>query len=291
MKKLFFTLLIALSGLTVSAQTQKSLLWKVVSPQGAESHLFGTYHLLGGDYLEENQKVKLAWQNAETVVVELVVDSTKMMEVMMAGMMPGKSLKELVSKEDYQMLKQKLEPVIGMDLAMADQMKPLTLSLAYAMSIASQQTPDTFFFEGDPIDLFLAQKLTEGQKIFPLESMMEQMDILYGSETVEEQARDLVEMVKNEQESTKSTQRVLQAYMAQDLDQMLVIATEFEEAYGDLDVLLDERNIKWVDKLIPLLNEGKAFVAVGALHLPGENGLINLLKAKGYQLKPVLKAK
>lgn len=287
MKKQLLITVLAICGMTLGAQSQNSLLWKVVSPSGAESHLFGTYHLLGSDYLEENEKVKAAWQKAKTVVVETEVDSSKIIAVMMAGMMPDKSLREMYSAEDYKILKEKLEPALGMDLAMADQMKPLTLSLTYSMRMAAEQTPDTFYFEGKPIDLFLAQQRAKGQELFPLESMEEQMGILYGSQTLEEQAEYLLQLVKEEEESVDATSQILNAYMAQDLDRMMALSEEFEAAFGDLDALIDQRNIKWVDKLEPLLKQGGVFIAVGALHLPGNNGLIELLRAQGYQVNAV----
>lgn len=287
MKKQLLITVLAVCGLTFGAQSQNSLLWKVISPKGAESHLFGTYHLLGSDYLEENQEVKAAWQNAKTVVVETVVDSSKIMAVMMAGMMPGKSLKEMYSAENYKILKEKLEPALGMDLAMADQMKPLTLSLTYSMRMAAEQTPDTFYFEGKPIDLFLAQQRAKGQDLFPLESMEEQMEILYGSQTLEEQAEYLLQLVKEEEESIAATSQILNAYMEQDLDRMMALSEAFEASYGDLDALIDQRNIKWIEKLELLLNQGGAFIAVGALHLPGKKGLIELLRARGYRVSAV----
>ena len=50
--------------------------------------------------------------------------------------------------------------------------------------------------------------------------------------------------------------------------------------------MLDARNLNWINKIDGLISTKKCFVIVGALHLYGENGLINLLKKRGYKVKP-----
>ena len=68
---------------------------------------------------------------------------------------------------------------------------------------------------------------------------------------------------------------------------MFELSEEAADQYGDMAVVLDNRNNKWIAKLAPVLNQGNAFIAVGALHLPGKEGLISLLSAEGYKLTPV----
>jgi hypothetical protein len=75
--------------------------------------------------------------------------------------------------------------------------------------------------------------------------------------------------------------------MQQDIPAMLDISSDYEEDMGDMTALLDDRNKDWVPKLKPLLAEGSAFIAVGALHLPGEFGLIELLRQEGYSVRAV----
>lgn len=267
---------------------ENSLLWEIESPSGKTSYLFGTYHLVGSDYLTTHPKVDKAYREASTVVVETVIDSTKMMEMAMMGMMPGKSLRKLVDSADYALLSRELMRVTGYDIAMFDQMKPMTIIALYLVSLAEDAIGDQPELAGQPIDVyFAANGKKSGKQVRQLETMMEQAEILYNSETVEEQAEMLVAAVKDSTENEDSTTDLLQAYNEENLKQMWEMANSEESDYWDMSLLLDNRNERWIDTLKPILDEGGAFIAVGALHLPGNTGLIKLLTAEGYRLKAV----
>ncbi|AEV33037.1 hypothetical protein Oweho_2061 [Owenweeksia hongkongensis DSM 17368] len=262
---------------------KSSLLWKIENPETqATSYIFGTYHLIGSAYLDENAPVKKAYEESETVVIETELDSSAMMMVAMKAMMLDNSLKSLVDSADYVLLKQEIEPIIGMPISQFDNVKPIMLSTMYSVAKAQEVTPKDFTFDGTPIDLFFAEDGKEkGKKVVPLETAMEQAEILFDSQTVEEQAAALVENVKAELEDDLSAE-ILDAYQKQDLDKLWELSQDWDESMGEMTLLLDDRNKKWIPKLKPLLDEGKAFIAVGALHLPGEMGVLELLKAEGY---------
>lgn len=271
------------------AKAQKSsLLWKIEHPETKEvSYIFGTYHLIGSDYLEQNPKVEKAYTEAKTVVVETVLDSSAMLTVAMKAMMFDNSLKNLVDSADYLLLQQEIEPIIGMPIAQFDNIKPIMLSTMYTVAKAQEVTPEDFAFEGTPIDFFFAENGKEtGKKVVALETAMEQAEILFDSQTVEEQAAALVESVKAEMEDNLSSE-VLDAYKEQDLDRLWKLTQDGDESMGEMTLLLDDRNQKWIPKLKPLLEEGDVFIAVGALHLPGETGVLKLLKKEGFKVKSV----
>ena len=271
------------------AKAQKSsLLWKIEHPETkAVCYIFGTYHLIGSDYLEQNPKVKKAYTEAKTVVVETVLDSSAMLTVAMKAMMFDNSLKSLVDSVDYLLLQEEIEPLIGMPIAQFDNIKPIMLSTMYTVAKAQEVTPEDFEFEGTPIDLFFAENGKEtGKKVVALETAMEQAEILFDSQTVEEQAAALVESVKAEVEDNLSSE-VLEAYQEQDLDRLWKLTQDWDESMGEMTLLLDDRNKKWIPKLKPLLVEGDVFIAVGALHLPGETGVLQLLKNEGFKVKSV----
>lgn len=266
------------------ATAQKSsLLWKIENPETkATSYIFGTYHLIGSGYLDENAPVKKAYEGSETVVVETILDSSAMMMVAMKAMMLDNSLKSLVDSVDYFLLMQEIEPLIGMPIAQFDNVKPIMLSTMYSVAKAQEATPEDFNFDGTPIDLYFAENGKEkGKKVVPLETAMEQAEILFDSQTVEEQAAALVENVKAEVEDDLSGE-VLDAYQKQDLDKLWKLSQDWDESMGEMTLLLDDRNKKWIPKLKPLLDEGNVFIAVGALHLPGEMGVLELLRKEGY---------
>ncbi len=289
MNKLIALLSLGLTfSLPLAAQEKNSLLWEIQSPGGETSYLFGTYHLVGSDYLDANPKVKKAYQNSETVVVETVIDSSQLMQIAMVGMMPDNSLRQLLDSTDYLLVKEEIEDVMGLNIGLLDKMKPMTISAMYAMALAQEATPEDFHFSGKPIDLFFASDgKKQGKNVRQLETMLEQAELLYNSSTVEEQAEVLVQMVREKDEGEDLTEEILKAYQEEDLDEMWATTLSLGNAIGDLSVLVDNRNLNWIPILKPILEEGNAFIAVGALHLPGDNGLIELLMKEGYKLSPV----
>lgn len=264
------------------------LLWKVTSPETkTTSYIFGTYHLVGSDYLKDHELVRNAYDDASTVVVETVLDSSAIMVVAMKGMMLDHSLKDLVDSADYALLKTELEAVLGMPIEQLSNFKPIMISTMYSLAKAQEATPESFSYGGSPIDLYFADEgKRNGKEIIPLETALEQSEILFEGQTVEEQAMALVENVKAEVEDDLSSE-VLDAYMAEDLDRLWKLNEDWDDSMGEMTVLLDERNKKWIPKLKPVLDTGNAFIAVGALHLPGKVGVLELLKKEGYKVEPV----
>lgn len=264
------------------------LLWKVTSPETkTTSYIFGTYHLVGSDYLKDHELVRKAYDDAYTVVVETVLDSSAIMVVAMKGMMLDHSLKDLVDSADYALLKTELEAVLGMPIEQLSNFKPIMISTMYSLAKAQEATPESFSYGGSPIDLYFADEgKKKGKEIIPLETALEQAEILFEGQTVEEQAVALVENVKAEVEDDLSSE-VLEAYMAEDLDRLWKLNEDWDDSMGEMTVLLDERNKKWIPKLKPVLDSGNAFIAVGALHLPGKVGVLELLKKEGYEVEPV----
>ncbi len=276
-----------LVGVALQGKAQKALLWEVKAP-GSEkvSHLFGTYHLVGATYLDKHTEVKKSFEEARTVVVETVIDSSRLMSFVMASMMQ-ESLKKLVDSAEYHLLKQELEPLLGFDLAQMDNFKPVMLAATYSLALAQKNTPEDFSFSGDPIDqYFAAEGKKRGKEIVTLEDMLEQADLLFNTETVQEQAEDLVQMVVQKEEATAASRALIKAYKEKDLQKMEALGQEWAQEYGGMEALLDERNKKWIPRLKEVFEKGDAFAAVGALHLTGKNSLLKLLREAGYTVRP-----
>jgi len=284
MKKLILSLG-AIIALTFNAKAQdQTLLWSVESPEGKVSYLYGTYHLLGADFLQERPSVLEAFENSNKVVVETIIDSAKLPELAPLSIMPGGSLKAMVDSADYTLLKSKLEPIMGMDLAMLDMLKPMVLSTSYAVATAKELTPDSLLYGGLPLDMYFARQGEKaGKEIKTLETLKEQMTMLMTGQSVEEQMDDLMEMIKTDL-SEEMTMGIILAYHANDLAAMYDAAMNSDLEGGNMELLIDKRNLNWVPLLEQDLQTGGVFIAVGALHLPGEMGLISLLQAKGYKL-------
>ncbi len=283
--RLILLLLVLFAG-RVNAQ---SMLWEVSGNELKQpSYLFGTYHILKDSYISKAPAVRQAFDKSAGVVVETTVDSAAMLSMAMKAMMPGKNLKQLISPADYELVANEFKKMTGYDLAMFSMMKPIMTATTLSMAYTEKESDTLNRFTGQPIDLFFA---SEGRKlnktVTPLETMEQQMGFLFDHDPVEKQATDLVTMVKEKAGMQKAAGDLTKLYLKGDLDGLYKLSRSFEDKYGDLSFLVTERNQTWMKRLPGLMATRPTFIAVGALHLAGPDGLIVLLRKQGYQLKAV----
>ncbi|GAB3565975.1 TraB/GumN family protein [Spirosoma luteolum] len=267
----------------------QSLLWEV-SGNGLTrpSYLFGTYHILKDSYLQQAPLVRGAFERAEGVVVETTVDSSAMLNMAVRALMPGKTLQQLISTDDYSLVANEFKKTTGYDLAMFSLMKPIMAATTLSLAYAEQESDTLHRFSGQPLDLFFAAEATRRHKtLVPLETMEQQMAFLFDHDPVEKQATDLVTMVKEKDTMRGTGRQLTDLYLAGNLDGLVTLSRQYEDKYGDMAYLVNDRNRTWMQRLPGLMTVRPTFVAVGALHLPGPDGLISLLRQQGYTLKPV----
>ncbi len=282
-------LLLLLLILFVGRVSAQSMLWEVSGNELKQpSYLFGTYHILKDSYISKAPSVRQAFDKSAGVVVETTIDSAAMLSMAMKAMMPGKNLKQLISPADYELVASEFKKMTGYDLAMFSMMKPIMTATTLSMAYTEKESDTLNRFTGQPIDLFFA---SEGRKlnktVTPLETMEQQMGFLFDHDPVEKQATDLVTMVREKAGMQKAAGDLTRLYLKGDLDGLYKLSQSFEDKYGDLSFLVTERNQTWMKRLPSLMATRPTFIAVGALHLAGPDGLIALLRKQGYQLKAV----
>ncbi|RIV27781.1 TraB/GumN family protein [Fibrisoma montanum] len=279
-------LLVALILLTSPTYAQ-SLLWEV-SGNGLKqpSYLFGTYHILKDSYLNQKPTVRDVYAKSQGVVVETTIDSSAMFSMAMRAIMPGKSLDRMLSAADYKLVADEFKRVTGADLALFNMMKPVMTSTMLSMGYAEKESDTLRRFTGQPLDLYFASEGKKlGKTVTALETMDQQMAMLLDHDPVEKQAADLVKMVKEKDSMRGDSKQLTDLYLKGDLNAMWKLGQDYEKKHGDLSYLVKERNENWMKKLPALMALRPTFVAVGALHLPGPDGLIALLKKEGYTVK------
>ena len=99
-----------------------------------------------------------------------------------------------------------------------------------------------------------------------------------------------MDLVRNDGKSVEMAHRLANAYLAGDLSEMLSIIEDptFGSSEGT-ERLINKRNANWVRVMAGLLPTASVLIAVGAGHLPGDKGLISLLRKEGYTVTPVEK--
>lgn len=296
-RKSGLTLLLVVWVLGLQAQDKKpvnALLWEV-SGKGLKerSYLLGTYHLLNDSYLKELPEIDKPLQNAKGIVVELVLDSSKIMTVMMQyGIMLDQKLSTLLTEEEFKLVDDELQRISEYSLKTFDMLKPAQVNMMIMLMNSQKLNADlTAKYPGVPMDIHLASLgKKQGKTISPLETMEQQFEILFNKHTVQEQAQQLVESIKQKETGTQVQRDLLALYMAKDLFGLQKLMDGIPQTVsGNTDYMLKDRNVKWAKTLPTLMSNGSQFIAVGAGHLPGEFGLIELLRKEGYTVKPLTK--
>ncbi|HEY4206300.1 MAG TPA: TraB/GumN family protein [Puia sp.] len=271
-----------------SAQTPHTLLWQI-SGNGLKkpSYLFGTMHILCADDARLSDSLRAIITRCDEVYFEVKLDMSIMS---MLGMMKymkmndGKKLSDLISQKDYEKVKdyfvQRYPPML---FNMIENYKPMMISsLIEAEGMNCQKQ--------DGMELMIMKELQNNDHDKPINGLetLEFQASLFDSIPYEEQARDLVNYVDSSEEYKKSSLELAEVYKQQDLDKIDSISRKGDAGMNKyMDLLLYDRNRKWAKELGGLLPQKSLLVAVGAAHLPGENGVINLLRRHGYMLTPI----
>lgn len=273
-----------------------SLLWKI-SGNGLEkpSYLFGTHHLVPASFLDSIPGIKAAFEESEQTVGELdMSDMAEMqMQIMGEGMMsPEVTYATLLSPEDTALLDSMLHSVVGVGLDQLGQLKPAMLSnlisislyQRYYPSVASTQNIDYYFQE---------EALKRSHPVVGLETAEDQIYLLLNSQSLEQQAEMLICMIKHPEMLKEQMDKMQVAYHAQNIQ---VLRELYEEEIPndpcpsteeEKNLLNGDRNRKWLEKLPSIMKERSSFIAVGCLHLPGKEGLIEGLRKLGYTVEAI----
>jgi hypothetical protein len=295
MKKVSAGVLLGLWTLAGCAQTQdkmapndNTLLWKI-SGNGLvkPSYLFGTIHLLCTDDAMLSDNLKNIIRKADEVYFEVDLDNmVEMFSVMSKMEMKGDTtLHDLLSREDYEKVKDYFESKKAiLPFSMLETYKPI-LALS-TLQEGSLPCDATSMMEA----VIMTEAKENNKKIRGLESMAYQAGVL-DSIPYKIQAEQLVSYIDNigkNNAEDKELEEMMNAYKSQDLGKLEELMMKSDMGIGNFtEVLLYNRNRNWVAKLKDLLPQKSLLVAVGAGHLPGEMGVINLLRKAGYLVIPI----
>jgi len=263
---------------------QWGLLWEIGQPGLPVSYLFGTIHSEDPAVLALPPPVQQAFDASHRLVLEVLLDLDAMLyssQVMLLG--EGRLLSDISGKALFEQASRAIQ-TRGIPETVLDRMKPWAAAVTLSMP-----APET----GEVLDMLLYQRaLQAGKPVFGLESIREQLAV-FDDMPEREQLVLLRDAVENFPEIDAMHRELLEAWMQRDLGTLMAInaaamqAGDRELAAEFQDRLITRRNQLMAERLQPYLQEGNAFVAVGALHLPGETGLLNLLEQRGYTVQVI----
>jgi uncharacterized protein YbaP (TraB family) len=280
---LILVLLVSLTGV-YSQVKENSLLWKI-SGNGLEksSYLFGTIHLLCPDDLVIKDKLKNAFEETEQLVMELDFNDAAVMPIIQQNMRfsDGTTAKDYLNEKEYRLLKNFFRDSLGMPFERMNSIKPFYLSSITLVHFLGCR-PASF-------ERQLTKMATrKNMRVEGLETAKEQVAFI-DNLSIETQKKMLLENLKDYKHSKKMFDKMVGFYLNENLSGLNAISEQYmSEEYASLkEELLVKRNKNWLPGIIKFIKKNPVLIAVGASHLPGEKGLIRLLREEGYTVEPV----
>lgn len=237
---------------------------------------------MGSHYIDSLSGVIGGFHECEAVVGEILLDSSVTMKLMVAARLDGTSLDKLLSPADYRSTDAWFRELSGVELSRFNTLNPATVQNLMMVLLQQKYYPSTA--PGDaPMDLYFQQLgKSQGKALKGLENLDVQINALFKQFPVERQAEMLADFVRNRDRALTELKQMNVSYRKGDLENLERLLAEQNYSKSESSILLDDRNRKWMETLPDLMREQATFVAVGALHLAGEYGLVSLLRKAGY---------
>jgi uncharacterized protein YbaP (TraB family) len=265
-------------------------LWRIERDGAEPSFILGTMHVTDPDVTALSPAIEQAFDGSRTLVVELTMDAAT--QVKLAKAMIASDFAWMDRRLDERQ-RQLLTEVAGQyDIAVTQLrlLEPWAVAAMFSFPPAELQRQMS---GTKPLDLQLMDKAkASGKKLVALETVEEQLSA-FTDYSEQEQIQMLTQTLESVSRIEKDFARVKDAYLRSNLTDLNALADEgFAELGPALSGriqqrLIGDRNRRMAERLEALLDEGQVFVAVGALHLPGEGGVLNLLAQRGYRITAV----
>lgn len=276
-----------------SAASVKSLLWEITGKNLKKpSYLYGTIHMIDAKDFFLTEATKKSFDASERVTFEINMEDmnsvftmfTVMTKVMMKD---GVTLKSLLDKDDYKVVTDFFEKS-GLPVFMMERIKPMFLT---ALTSGDNTSMGSLNDENSSIKSyemeFMKMAKAENKEMAGLETVAFQMSI-FDSIPYEAQAHMLVESIKAGDSGVDELDALTEIYKQQDIEAMHQMTTADATGIDPYEeMLLVNRNRNWIPLMADMMKKKSTFFAVGAGHLGGDKGVINLLRREGYTVRPL----
>ena len=270
-------------NLLLSTSLFGQLLWKINGNNlKDESYLYGTIHAVPKDKFVVTPILSSAFESCDALALEIDLNMSLKEQIGMAQQIilpKGKSLRDYLSSEEFNRFQRYCTDSLGMKKSKIKKyirLKPFFISSVLLQEqLGSIEGYDQYF-----------NKEAKNRKIpsSGLETLEYQLTMV-NTISIEEQADMLIESLGSEMIEYN---KMLDLYLANDLNGLSEMINNAEMSTASfMENFLTQRNKNWIPVIEKLISSQKTFIAVGAGHLPGEFGVIELLRKKGYTVEPV----
>lgn len=285
MKQLFLFLFINLIGFSRSNAQQKepsSLLWEISGKTLSKpSYIFGTFHLMCAADFSIGKVLSEKLNSTEQFFGEIDMSKPNWQnEMAMSLIMKDQTIEGLMGKLDYEKANKRFKEITGMDLTMLNNVKPfMSLSLLTLNTIPCSD-------KIQPETMFINMVNQHNTPVFGLETIADQMNAI-DTQPLDSQIISLKKMIFNFDSVKIEMRKMIDIYQLKNVDSLYSYMKQ-NGADGEFEQeLLIKRNQKWIPIITKAINQKSSFFAVGAGHLGGESGVLNLLRKVGYHIKAI----
>ncbi|MBI3234868.1 MAG: TraB/GumN family protein [Bacteroidetes bacterium] len=293
-KSIYLALFIGMVGL-VQAQSKnmkkdQGVLWQV-SGNGLTkpSYIYGTFHLgiKPADSLVKTCVKLIKKSSIFFGEIDLYENNQDVQKMSLMGTLPNQGkLSELYTPEEYILVKKYMHDSLHLEEAMYEHFKPMMVSMMISMmSLTKLEGMDDINYSIDKEFQNIA--IDNHVKVQGLETVEIQSDIMFNQISLKDQAKYLLQSIETEQFSKDSIQTMIKYYYEGNLFELNKMINQSMNK-NFINIFLNQRNKNWLAIILPLLKKQESiFIAVGAGHLTGSSGLIQLLRKEGYTVNPI----
>ena len=269
-----------------SQNTYQGLLWEIYGNGLTDtSYLYGTMHIQDERVFQFQEGVEKAFDRSVIFAMELNMDSVNTLELMSELIMESPyRLDSLLSEKEYEIVNQYFKDSLGIGLLIFNKMQPIYTSQMVSLKKMNKDSAEA-------LDIYLFNKAKEQNKIVVGLEFMEEQINAFKSIPYDIQAKELFNAVEDAiNGEDQQIDGLIDYYVKGDLDRLLALTLESEFSDNEINtifqkVFLVNRNHKMADRSEKYIKEGSTFIAIGAAHLPGNEGVIENLRKKGYTVK------
>jgi len=279
-------LLAPLAGFGQASAQEKSFLWKVRSEKSS-IYILGSIHFLKKESYPLKKSIEQAFDAVSRLVLEIDLQSataekTQQLTLEKGLFRDGTTLQQNVDKETYDLAERRARE-LGIDLRAMNPLKPWLV----ALTLTAMKLQKLGFDSNYGVDRYLAERAKRsGKSTGGLESLEFQIGLLDGLSR-RDQEMMLREALKELDQLDKGVEQLVQFWMKGEVGSveqwLLAGMRKYPEVYAEVIV---KRNRRWLPQIEKMIAQGEnAMVIVGAAHLVGREGVIELLKQLGYTVE------
>jgi uncharacterized protein len=288
----FFLAIIFILGVSVAQgqevrefpMEESSLLWKITGPDmESESYLFGTMHLIEKEYFLFPKKLQKLVSKTDQLVME-IAGLPNQMDAMKYVMLDEGSFFDFFNEAQTDTILRWAKAEFKMEepafRAAFSKMKPFV--------IVQMATQVQFMGKTESYEMTFDEMAKEHEiPMKGLETIEQQMSF-FDELTDEQQVEMVMAGIRDAEESIETMREMQQTYVSQNVDALYQMINEDDGVISEEQAkFLDNRNANWIPQIKELIKSTNSFIAVGAGHLGGPNGVIRLLEKEGYTLTPL----